>query len=140
MSELYQEHILDHYAHPRNAGRLKNPDIVADADDPSCGDQVHLEIALDAAGRVEQVAFEGEGCMVSMASTSIFTEKIKGRTVNELESLTEEDALAMLDVPVGPNRRRCALTPLAALRAGLKAHRQRHASDLGEKKADRGAE
>ena len=119
MEDLYREHILDHYAHPRNWGRLENPDIVADADDPSCGDQVHIEIALDPEGRVEQVAFEGEGCIISMASSSIFTERIKGMSLEELAALTEEEVLAMLDAPVGSNRRRCALTPLVALRAGL---------------------
>ncbi len=119
--DLYREHILDHYAHPRNWGRLENPDIVADADDPSCGDQVHLEIALDSAGRVEQVAFEGEGCMISMASASLLTEHLKGKSVSELESLTEEDMLALVDAPVGRGRRRCALLPLQVLKSGLRA-------------------
>ncbi|MGD1995969.1 MAG: iron-sulfur cluster assembly scaffold protein [Anaerolineae bacterium] len=123
MSEVYREHILDHYANPRNWGRLERPDIVADADDPSCGDQVHMEIKLDPEGRVEKVAFEGEGCLISMASASIFTEHVEGRSLEELESLTEEEILAMLDVTVPSRRRRCALTPLVALRAGLKGYR-----------------
>jgi len=123
MSDLYREHILDHYAHPRNQGRLQAPDVVADADDPSCGDQVHLELALDADGRVAQVAFEGEGCMVSMASASLFTEHIEGKTLAELEAMTDDDALALLNVPLSPSRRRCALLPLEVLRAGLKARR-----------------
>lgn len=124
MSDLYREHILDHYAHPRNWGRLDAPDIVADADDPSCGDQVHIELGLDADGRVERVAFEGEGCVISMASSSIFTEQVKGKSLEELEALTEEDVLRMLEAPVGSNRRRCALLPLQVLRSGLKAYRQ----------------
>lgn len=123
MSDLYREHILDHYGNPRNYGRLEAPDIVADADNPSCGDQVHIELALDAEGRVAQVAFEGEGCMVSMASASLFTEYIKGKTLVELEALTEEEALALLNVPIGGSRRRCALLPLQVLQAGLKARR-----------------
>jgi nitrogen fixation NifU-like protein len=123
MSDPYREHILDHYANPRNWGRLEDPDVVADADDPSCGDQVHIEIGLDAEGRVERVAFEGEGCLISMASASILSEHLEGKTLEELESITEEQALALLDTPVPPPRRRCALTPLAALRSGLKAYR-----------------
>ncbi len=123
MSELYREHILDHYANPRNYGRLEAPDIVADADNPSCGDQVRIELALDAEGRVAQVAFEGEGCMISMASASMFTEYIKGKTLAELEAIGEEEALALLEAPVGASRRRCALLPLYVLQTGLKAHR-----------------
>lgn len=124
MSNLYSETILDHYAHPRNWGRLASPDIVADSDDPSCGDQVHLEVALDPDGRVAQVAFEGEGCMISMASASLFTEHLQGKRVEDLEALTEEEVLGWLDVPIPPNRRRCALSPLVALRAGLAAYRR----------------
>lgn len=124
MSDFYREHILDHYAHPRNWGRLQNPDIVADSDDPSCGDQVHLELALDEEGRVRQVAFEGEGCMVSMASASIFTEYLRGKSLEDLERLTEDEAIALLDAPIPPSRRRCALAPLFALRAGLRAYRR----------------
>jgi nitrogen fixation NifU-like protein len=120
--DLYRPHVLDHYAHPRNWGRLERPDIVADADDPSCGDQVHIEIALDAEGRVGRVAFEGEGCIVSMASASIFTERIKGRSLAELRAISEDDVLAWFDVPVGRARRRCALLPLQVLRAALKAY------------------
>ena len=118
----YRKHILDHYAHPRNWGRLANPDIVADADDPSCGDQVRIEATVDGAGCVGEVVFEGEGCMISLAAASILTEYVKGRPLKELESLSEEDMLALVDAPVGPSRRRCALLPLQVLRSGLKAY------------------
>ncbi|MGQ9466522.1 MAG: iron-sulfur cluster assembly scaffold protein [Anaerolineae bacterium] len=124
MNTLYTETILDHYAHPRNWGRLPSPDIVADSDDPSCGDQVHLEIALAPDGKVAQVAFEGEGCMISMASASLFTEHLQGKRVEDLEALTEEEVLSWLDAPIPPNRRSCALSPLVALRAGLTAYRR----------------
>lgn len=121
MSDVYREHILDHYANPRNQGTLEDPDIVADADDPSCGDQVHIELRLDDRGRVERVAFQGQGCIVSMAAASIFTEYVQGKTLEELERMTEEEALETLGAPVGP-RRRCALLPLQTLKAGVKAY------------------
>lgn len=123
MSDIYREHILDHYANPRNQGTLEGPDIVADADDPSCGDQIHIELRLDDAGRVERVAFQGQGCIVSMAAASIFTEQVQGKTLEQLERMTEEEVLESLDAPVGP-RRRCALLPLQTLRAGLRAYRE----------------
>jgi nitrogen fixation NifU-like protein len=123
MNEIYREHILDHYANPRNEGTLAEADIVADADNPSCGDQVRIALALDDAGRVAQVAFEGRGCIVSMASASIFTEYIRGKSLEELEQITEEEVLETLDAPVGP-RRRCALLPLQTLQAGVRAYRE----------------
>ena len=121
MSEtVYREHILDHYAHPRHAGRLDDPDIVADADDPSCGDQVHIELALDPQGRVEQVAFEGQGCIISMAAASILAEYVEGRAADELAALSEEDMLTLVQAPIPASRRRCALLPLNTLQAGLR--------------------
>jgi nitrogen fixation NifU-like protein len=122
MSDFYREHILDHYANPRNQGPLEAPHIVGDADDPACGDQVRIEIVLDERGSVAEVAFEGEGCIVSMASASIFTEYLKGKSTAELEAISEDDVLAILDSPVGNSRRRCALLPLEVLRVGLKAY------------------
>lgn len=117
--DLYQPHILDHYGHPRNWGRLEHPDLVGDADEPSCGDQVHIELALDSAGRVAQVAVEGEGCMISMAAASILGEAIKHKSLEELRALTDDDMLAMVGVPVGASRRRCALLPLQVLQLAL---------------------
>ena len=123
MSEgMYREHIMDHYAHPRHAGRLDDPDIVADADDPSCGDQVHIELALDPQGRVEQVAFDGQGCIISMAAASILAEYAEGRAAEELAALSEEDMLTLVRAPIGRSRRRCALLALKTLQAGLHQH------------------
>lgn len=122
MSDLYQEHILDHYANPRNKGHLKSPDISADSDNPSCGDKIHLEIDFDSRNKVAKVAFDGEGCMVAMASASIFTENIKGKSLADLEAITDDQVLKMLGVEVSPSRQRCALTPIIALREGLKAY------------------
>ena len=131
MSEdIYRPLIKDHYAHPRNWGHLEAPDIVADADNPSCGDQVHLELRLDAEGRVAEVAFEGEGCMISMASASILTEAVTGKTLSELAALTEEEMLATLDAPVGgTNRRRCALLPWQTLQVALTSYAPAHTDE-----------
>ncbi len=124
MSDIYTPHILDHYANPRNFGHLEEPDIVGDADDPSCGDQVHIELRLDENGRVAEVAFDGEGCMVSMASASLLTEYLEGKPLEELEAITEQDIFQLLQVPVPPSRRRCATLPLQVLQAGLEAYRR----------------
>ena len=118
--DMYRRHILDHYGNPRHWGRLEEPDVVADADDPSCGDQVHYELGISPQGRVERVAFEGEGCMISMASASILAEHAEGKSVEELAGLTEDDMLALVHAPIVPRRRRCALLPLNVLQAGLK--------------------
>lgn len=119
MENLYRQHILDHYGNPRNEGTLEDADISCELDSPVCGDVVRLDIRLED-GRVSEARFSGSGCVISMASTSMFTEEILGKTVEELRALQDEDVIRMLGVTLGPVRTKCGLLPLRALQEGLK--------------------
>jgi nitrogen fixation NifU-like protein len=125
MDELYREHILDHYKHPRNAGRLEGASLVARELNPSCGDSIELFLKLDGCDRVEAAAFEGRGCAVSQASASLLTERLKGRPLAEIMALDEKDVLGLLGIEVGPMRMKCAMLPLRALRSALEAKSQK---------------
>jgi nitrogen fixation NifU-like protein len=113
----YEEVILDHWRNPRNKGRLESPDVVAVEANPVCGDVVRLELALKD-GRVEDVRFDGQGCAISQASASLLTEMIKGRPVDEVQGMRDEELLAALGGVI-KTRLSCALLPLRALRKGL---------------------
>jgi len=82
LDELYQEVLLDHYKQPRNKGVLAEPDIRLELKNPFCGDEILLTLKM-AEGRVAEAAFEGHGCVISQASASVMTEKIKGLRVEE---------------------------------------------------------
>lgn len=82
LDDLYREIILDHYRRPRNHDPLQTPTCSADGANPLCGDQIHLEVALDG-DTIAEIAFAGAGCSISQASTSMMTEYVKGRTVRE---------------------------------------------------------
>ena len=116
----YRERILDHYHNPRHRGHLEAPDLVGEADNPICGDRVRMELRLDEAGRVVEVAFDGDGCIISMASASMLAERVHGHSREELKGLTQEDVLAMLGVELGRSRIQCALVSLRALQEALK--------------------
>lgn len=88
LDTLYQEVILDHYKRPRNRGRLEPPDHRAEGYNPLCGDRVALTVRLDD-DRIEEVAFEGEGCAISTASASLLTEAVSGKTVDEVREISE---------------------------------------------------
>ena len=118
MEDLYREHILDHYGNPRNQGTLDDADISCEWDNPVCGDRVRLDLRLDD-GRVSEVRFDGQGCMISMASASMFTEEILDKTVEELKALQDEDVFRMLGITLGPVRAKCGLLPLRVLQKGL---------------------
>jgi nitrogen fixation protein NifU and related proteins len=87
LRELYQEIILDHSRHPRHFGALPDANHVAEGYNPLCGDRVKLYLNVDAEDRITDVAFEGRGCAISVASASLMSEMLRGRTVAEAERL-----------------------------------------------------
>ena len=90
LRELYQEVILDHSRKPRNFGKPAEVHHMAQGHNPLCGDRVTVYLDLDGDGRVTEVTFEGSGCAISMASASIMTEMLKGKTVSEAKSLFDK--------------------------------------------------
>ncbi len=130
MTTLYREHILDHYRNPRNRGVLEGADLSAELDNPTCGDVVRLDVQLEGEGegeekRVRAARFSGQGCVVSMATASMLTEWLTGKTLTEITALKDEDILAMVGAPLGAVRAKCALLPLRTLQAGLKQWKNR---------------
>lgn len=87
LSDLYQEVLLDHNRRPRNRRRLAAPTAVADGDNPLCGDRVHLELVLAPDGTIVEAAFDGDGCAISIASASLLTEAVTGKTQAEARQL-----------------------------------------------------
>jgi nitrogen fixation NifU-like protein len=88
LMDLYQEVILDHNKKPRNRGRLDDADHEAKGDNPLCGDQLTLYLKMDG-DRVSEIRFEGRGCAISVASASLMTETITGKSQGEIEALYE---------------------------------------------------
>ncbi|MEE9237886.1 MAG: SUF system NifU family Fe-S cluster assembly protein [Thermoplasmata archaeon] len=117
--EMYQEAILDHYRNPRNFGELKDADISAQGDNPLCGDEIALYLKLNCDGEVEEVRFKGRGCAISLASASMLTVTLKGKTLEEVEKIDKERILKILGIPISPVRLKCAILPLEVLKVGL---------------------
>lgn len=116
---LYRDIILDHWQHPQNYGVLKNPDIDAEEYNPYCGDRIRLTIKLEK-DKVKDIAFTAEGCAISKASASLFTQELKGKTIQELKAIKPQFALNLLGVPLSPTRAKCALLIYQVLQKGLK--------------------
>lgn len=89
LSELYQEVILDHYKTPRNFRRLDGSDRMAVGHNPLCGDQVVVYLKIEGT-IVKDISFQGSGCAISTASASLMTEALKGKTLEEIETLFKE--------------------------------------------------
>ena len=95
LKELYQEIILEHGKNPRNLGKTDNFNKDAKGNNPLCGDSVHVYLKLNDQRKVEDISFEGRGCAISMASASIMTDLIKGKSNNEAKEIIE-DFLGMI--------------------------------------------
>ena len=95
IKELYQEIILDHGKNPRNLGKFDNYNKDAKGNNPLCGDNVHVYLRLNENKKVEDIAFEGHGCAISMASASIMTDMIRGKEEKEVKEIVN-DFLSMI--------------------------------------------
>lgn len=114
LTELYREVILDHNKSPRNFGSLEDADRVVDGVNPLCGDKMTLYLKLDGE-RIEDARFEGTGCAISVASSSLMTERIKGTTVTETLALFD-NVHEMLTGHIEPDEHMEKLAALAGVR------------------------
>lgn len=137
LEELYQTVILDHSRKPRNFGELPDATITVDGDNPTCGDEVHLHVRFGPEGGLEQVKFTGSGCSICMASASLMTLKVNGRTRDEANALLHDfqgmitgsvpgpapkslgDLRLLSGVKKFPQRVKCATLAWHALRGAL---------------------
>ena len=127
LDNLYQEVILDHYKNPQNKVLDPNSDIQVHHVNPSCGDEVTLGVILDG-DKVMSITWEGVGCSISLASTSIASDLLTGKTLEQARSISDEflelmqskgsvegdpeileDAVALAGVSKYPARIKCAL-------------------------------
>src|SRR5262249_20044904 len=121
--ELYREHILDHYKHPRHQGTLAAPDITYEDANPLCGDRLRMDLKIRD-GRIEDVRFSGQGCSISQAAASMLCEKVHGMSLEEARKISRDDVLEMLGIELGPVRLKCGLLALKTLKAGVYGMKQ----------------
>ena len=87
LKQLYQDIILEHGKSPRNLGKCEGYNYNAKGYNPLCGDQIHVYLKLDNEKKVEGLTFEGDGCAISLASASIMTELVKGKSFEEAKEI-----------------------------------------------------
>src|SRR5687768_16416683 len=109
MDELYRDQILEHYKRTHSFGRPEKFDLEYEDNNPFCGDEQHVYLQLDAEGKVASVSFEGKGCAISTAATSLLSDELAGKTREEVLALPKEFVLDLLGIDISATRMKCAL-------------------------------
>ncbi len=119
----YSPTVIDHFQRPRNLGDLEGADAVAEVENPACGDRTRLAIRVQN-GRITRARFRAEGCPAAIAASSMTTELITGRTLEEAEQLRDEDVAAALG-GLPRNKLHCSVLAEDVIRAVVEEYRAR---------------
>jgi nitrogen fixation NifU-like protein len=117
--QLYREVILDHYKNPRSHGLLEAPDASAEGQNPLCGDEISVSVRFGDGDTIEEIGFEGRGCAISQAATSMLTELVRGRSAAEVAAMPKDELLEQIGIPLTPVRLKCAILGLGVLKLAL---------------------
>ena len=116
--QMYREVILDHYKNPHGHGVIEDADAEADGQNPLCGDEITVSVRFDG-DVIADVGFEGRGCAISQAATSMLTELVVGRNADEVAQMPKEELLEEIGIPLSPVRLKCAILGLGVLKVAL---------------------
>ena len=120
MDSLYREVILDHYKNPRGHGVIPDADVEAEGMNPLCGDEVSIFVTFEEDGdTIEDVKFSGRGCAISQAATSMLMEMAKGKTAQQVATMSKDELLQEIGIPLSATRLKCALLGLGVLKLAL---------------------
>jgi len=128
-SGRYHDRVVEHFDRPRNQGALSSPSFVKSASETSCGDEGSFYVAVDAAGRIDQISYDSESCAVSTAVAGLLAERLKGRPIEDVETL-EEEVVDLLDGQFPDIRRDCVLGPVEVIRQGAREFIERDAAGV----------
>ncbi|MBN2538925.1 MAG: iron-sulfur cluster assembly scaffold protein [Deltaproteobacteria bacterium] len=126
MTFPYNDKVLEHFRHPRNVGKIENPDGNAMEGSPACGDMVGVQIKVDPdTKQITDIKFESYGCASNIATGSIITELAKGKTIEEAKKINWKEASDALG-GLPPIKAHCSVLAVEGLRSAIQNYEERH--------------
>lgn len=117
--------IMEHYEDPINWGSMEDADVVQKIGNPGCADVITVYLKINGEGNVERISFEGEGCTLSMAGTSMVMEMVEGKTLEEVRAIPLDAVIEILGRELAMTRPKCSTLGLNAVRFGLDKYRKK---------------
>jgi nitrogen fixation NifU-like protein len=117
------DYLLDLYQNPKHKHAVDEPDVTLQGGNPGCGDIVTYHIRVGPDGRLEDIAFEGEGCTISQAAAELVADETQGRTLDEIEAMSHDEIVDLLGREIVMSRPRCATLALGTLKGAIKQYR-----------------
>lgn len=142
---MYSEKVMDHFTNPRNVGEMENPSGVGTVGNAKCGDIMRMYLDIDESGVIKEAKFKTFGCGAAVATSSMATELVKGKTVEEAMEVTNKAVMEALD-GLPPVKVHCSLLAEEAIHAALWDYAEKNqvtipglekpVTDIGEKEED----
>ena len=121
---MYSEKVMDHFSNPRNVGEIENADGVGEVGNMKCGDIMKIYLKIED-GKIEDVKFKTFGCGAAIATSSMATEMVKGKTIEEALKLTNKAVAEALD-GLPPVKMHCSLLAEQAIHAAIEDYKAKH--------------
>lgn len=121
----YEEHVMEHYREPHNAGELPSPTIKFEDTNPLCGDKITITLTINDKGIITAARHHSSGCAISQAATSMLFEELEGRKVSEIIMQDKKTILEEFGTTLSVSRVKCALLGLTALKKALVNYEER---------------
>ena len=127
-SAMYSEMILDYYRNPKQKGKVVDANVRARDTNPSCGDVIEIT-AFVSEDVIKDIKFEGKGCAISIAATSMLAESLVGKSLSVVQNMQKDDVLEMLGIPISGIRLKCALLGLKVVKMGVYTYQGKEVED-----------
>lgn len=119
------ELVLDHYENPRNYGDMENADVTKQGGNPGCGDIIKIYLTVDRYGVADQIKFSGEGCMISQAGASLMVEKMKGKSIVDIQTMSPDAVKDVLGKKLVSTRPQCAMLGFNTVKNAITEYKRR---------------
>ena len=122
LHEELMDIIMDHYENPRNYGKLDDPDVEFHGGNPGCGDTIELQLKINDEGILEDIKFEIEGCIVSSAGTSMISEKILNKSIEEIKKIGRDEMKELLGKDIIIRRPQCSCLGIDTIKTAIRKY------------------